>query len=477
MLLAIDQGTTGTTCLVVDEGRRVVGRGYREITQHFPAPGLVEHDPEEIWQSVLATAQEALQEARIDASDLAGIGITNQRETTVVWERATGRPVHPAIVWQDRRTSERCATLPADLLGERTGLLPDPYFSATKLEWILARTNLPQRSLAFGTIDTWLAWQLTRGDAHVTDVTNASRTMLMRLETAEWDPELLDLFGIEPALLPRIVPSAGVVAEAELFGASVPLGGIAGDQQSALFGHGCVTAGEAKATYGTGTFVLANVGETPVERPAGLLQTAVAVAPGTAAQFALEGAVLVGGAALQWLRDGLGLIASAAESEALAREVASSEGVYVVPALTGLGAPTWDPDARGLICGLTRGTTRAHVVRATLEGIAHQVADVLEVLPLPLETLRVDGGATRNGFLMQLQSDLLGTPVEVADEVEATGLGAASLAGLAVGTWPDVEALERLREPGRRYEPQLGRDEALRLREGWREALARATTR
>ena len=321
MILAIDQGTTGTTCLVVDEKLRAVGRGYREISQHFPEPGWVEHDPEEIWQSVLSAAGDALADARVSASELTAIGIANQRETTVVWDRPTGRPLQRAIVWQDRRTAERCREFPRDLIRAKTGLVPDPYFSATKLEWILQRSEQPQQDLAFGTIDSWLVWTLTKGALHVTDVTNASRTMLLGLDGLEWDDELLELFGVDRALLPRVVPSSGVVGEAELFGVAVPIAGIAGDQQAALFGHGCFSAGQAKATYGTGSFVLVNVGDSTEPPPEGLLRTAAAVAPGVPAQFGLEGAVLVSGAAVQWLRDGLGLIADASETEALAREV------------------------------------------------------------------------------------------------------------------------------------------------------------
>src|SRR3954454_20052805 len=316
MLLAIDQGTTGTTCLVVDDQLRPVGRGYQEIAQHFPAPGWVEHDPEEIWASVLSTAEAALADAGIGTKELDGVGITNQRETTLVWERRSGRPVHPAIVWQDRRTVARCAELPTDLIRERTGLVPDPYFSATKLEWILGRTDIPQRELVFGTVDTWLVWKLTGGATHLTDVTNASRTMLLDLATGEWDEELLELFGVEQSVLPSIVGSSGIVAEASLLGAGVPIAGIAGDQQAALFGQGCFAPGEAKPTYGTGTFVLVNVGERLAPVSNGVLGTAAAVAPAAPAQFAAEGSVLVGGAALEWLRDGLGVIADAAESEA-----------------------------------------------------------------------------------------------------------------------------------------------------------------
>jgi glycerol kinase len=475
VILAIDQGTTGTTCLVVDEGLLPVGRGYCEIAQYFPEPGWVEHDPEEIWSSVLFSAEGALAAAGIAAQELTAMAIANQRETTVVWERRSGRPVQRAIVWQDRRTAARCAELPATLVRERTGLVCDPYFSATKLEWILGRTEQPQAQLAFGTIDSWLVWKLTGGATHITDVTNASRTMLLDLATGKWDDELLTLFGIDRAMLPAVVPSAGVVAEGTLLGATLPLAGIAGDQQAALFGQGCFAPGEAKATYGTGTFVLANVGGLAGPATEGLLKTAAAVAPGAPAQFAAEGAVLVGGAALQWLRDGLGVIETVAESERLAEAVDSTDGVFFVPALTGLGSPHWDADARGLICGLTRGTTRAHLARAALEGIAHQVADVLDVLPIEADVLRADGGATANRFLMQFQADLVGSPVEVAADADATALGVAALAGLAVGVWPDLEALATLTRRGARYEPKMGASERVRLRDSWQRALSRAT--
>jgi glycerol kinase len=475
VILAIDQGTTGTTCLVVDESLRAVGRGYREIAQHFPQPGWVEHDPEELWSSVLETAAAALAEAGITAGDLSAIGITNQRETTVVWERATGRPVHRAIVWQDRRTAERCARLPAELVRERTGLVCDPYFSATKVEWILERAGIPQDRLAFGTVDSWIAWNLTGGAAHLTDVTNASRTMLLDLETGAWDDELLRLFSFDDAILPTVVPSSGVVAEASLLGATVPLAGIAGDQQAALFGQGCFAPGEMKATYGTGTFVLAHVGGLHGAAAPGLLKTAAATPPGAAAQFAAEGSVLVGGSALQWLRDGLGLIESAGESERLAREAGPTGGVFFVPALTGLGSPHWDPEARGLICGITRGTTRAHLVRAALEAMAHQVADIVDVLPVGAGVLRADGGATANGFLMQLQADLIGVPVEVSADADATGLGAAALAGLGVGIWPDADALRPLLRRGTRYEPAADAAKVARARDDWRRAVRRTT--
>ena len=452
MILAIDQGTTGTTCLVVDEELHVHRRGYAELPQHFPRPGWVEHDPEEIWQSVLAAAGEA----GLDGVDT--IAITNQRETTLLWDRRTGSPVAPAIVWQDRRTAARCRELDADLIRERTGLVPDPYFSATKLEWLLREHG--RAGLAFGTVDTWVVWKLSGGRLHVTDRTNASRTMLASLRTLDWDDELLALFGVDRELLPRIIRSSEAVGEGELLGTRAEIRGIAGDQQAALFGQGCHSAGEGKATYGTGSFVLVHTGDDTSPPPPGLLKTAAADG------YAHEGAVLVGGAALQWLRDGLGLLSGAAESEALAASVDSTEGVVFVPALTGLGSPWWDADARGLIAGITRGTTRAHLVRAALEAIAHQVADVVDALPDPPSVLRADGGATGNAFLMQFQSDLLGIPVEVAAERETTALGAAALAA-GHGARVAVGAV---------YEPSLSRDAAVAHRLAWRTALNRSRT-
>jgi glycerol kinase len=477
MILAIDAGTTGVTCLVVDDELRTLGRGYREIRQFFPQPGWVEHDPEDIWQSTLAAAEEALTDARLAATDLAGIGIANQRETTLVWNRGTGTPLQRAIVWQDRRTAERCRQLPADLVRERTGLVADPYFSATKLEWILSRSSVEQEALAFGTVDSWLVWKLTGGTAHVTDPTNASRTMLVDLQTLDWDDDLLDLFGVDRVVLPRIVSSSERVVDAALLGATVPIAGIAGDQQSALFGHGCFAPGEAKATYGTGSFVLVNVGTDESRAPLGLLKTAAATAAGAPPQYAVEGAVLTAGAAVEWLRDGLELVESASDTERIALEAGSTAGAYFVPALTGLGSPHWDPDARGLITGLTRGTTRAQLVRAALEAVALQVADVVEALSSPVGILRADGGGSSNAFLMQLQADLLGCPVEVSAERETTALGAAALAGLALGVWPDTASVAKLFRRGTRYEPAGERDAIDELRAGWRLALRRALLR
>jgi glycerol kinase len=398
LILAIDQGTTGTTCLVVDEQLRTLGRGYAQVEQHYPQPGWIEHDPEQIWRSVEAAAAAAVDAAGVEPARLTAVGIANQRETTLVWERESGRPVGRAIVWQDRRTAGRCRELPAALIRRKTGLVPDPYFSATKLEWLLERVDVPAAELAFGTVDSWLVWKLTGGALHVTDRTNASRTMLLDLATLDWDDELLALFGVDRALLPGLRASSGVLGEAQLLGVRLPIGSLAGDQQASLFGHGCFGPGAAKATYGTGSFVLAHVGAEPAAAPDGLLQTAAATAEGSRG-YALEGAILASGAAVEWLRD-VGVIATAEESETLARQVESTGGVYFVPALAGLGSPHWRPDARGLACGITRGTTRAHLARAALEAIAYQVADVLDVLPEPVEVLHADGGATANAFLM-----------------------------------------------------------------------------
>ena len=452
MILAIDQGTTGTTCLVVDDELNIVRRGYAELPQHFPRPGWVEHDPEEIWQSVLSAAGAA------GLEDVDTVAITNQRETTLLWDRATGEPAARAIVWQDRRTAERCRELDAALIRERTGLVPDPYFSATKLEWLLREHG--RDGLAFGTVDSWLVWKLTGGEVHATDVTNASRTLLLSLQTLDWDDELLALFGVERSLLPAVVRSEELFGDGMLLGRPVRIRGVAGDQQAALYGQDCHAAGEGKATYGTGSFVLVHTGDDASPPPHGLLKTAAADG------YALEGAVLVSGAAVQWLRDGLGVLTDAAESETLARSVESSGGVVFVPALTGLGSPWWDADARGVISGITRGTTRAHLARAALEAIAHQVVDVVDALPTPPEVLRADGGATANGFLMQLQADLLGVPVEVAAERETTALGAAAL---AAGRGARVAV-------GATFEPEIGPDERGSLRAAWGSALNRSRT-
>jgi glycerol kinase len=449
LILAIDQGTTGTACLAVDDELQVHARAYAELPQHYPRPGWVEHDPEEIWTSVLAAAS---------GLEFDTVAIANQRETTILWDRRTGKPVAPAIVWRDRRTAARCRELDPELVRAKTGLVPDPYFSATKLEWLLREHG--REGLAFGTVDSWLIWKLTGGELHVTDTTNASRTMLVNLETLDWEDELLALFGIERDLLPRIVRSTDELGEGELLGRTVRIRGVAGDQQAALYGHGCHAPGEGKATYGTGSFVLVHTGDDASAPPHGLLKTAAADG------YALEGAVLVAGAAVQWLRDGLGLIAGAAETDELARSVDSTGGVHFVPALSGLGSPWWDADARGTITGISRGTTTAHLARAALEAVAHQVADVVDALPQRPASLRADGGATANGFLMQAQADVLQLPVEVASERETTALGAAAL---AAGRGARVPV-------GRVYEPSIGPDEAAARRAGWAVALRRART-
>jgi glycerol kinase len=472
LFLAIDQGTTGTTCLVVDDALRPRGRGYRDVPQYFPRPGWVEHDPDELWDSVLGAATDALADAGIESTDLSAVGLANQRETTVVWDRRSGRPVHRAIVWQDRRTAERCRELPRDLIRDRTGLVPDPYFSATKLEWILSEQDAA--GLAFGTVDAWLLWKLTSGEVHATDVSNASRTLLFNLETLEWDRELLELFGVPESVLPRIVPSSAIVGEADLLGARLPIAGIAGDQQAALFGQACFRPGQAKATYGTGSFVLVNAGTETAPAPEGLVRTVAWRLGDSSAVYALEGSVFVTGAALQWLREGLGILGAPAESETLARSVESNDGVYFVPALTGLGSPHWEPEARGLIAGLSRGTSRAHIVRAALEAIAYQTRDVLDAMAFELGVLRADGGGAQNAFLMQFQADIARLPVEVPSERETTALGAAALAGLATGTWSSLDDLATAWRRDARYEPQLDGSEAERLLGEWRLAVTRA---
>nr|MBA2461226.1 glycerol kinase GlpK [Actinomycetota bacterium] len=414
----------------------------------------------------------ALAEAEISASELRAIGIATQRETTLLWNRRDGHPVGRAIVWQDRRTASRCAELPFDLIRERTGLVPDPYFSATKLEWLLCNTG-SAGDLAFGTVDSWLVWKLT-GGAHLTDVTNASRTMLFDIGSLEWDDELLSLFGVPRSVLPDVVSSCGELAEAELLGARLPIAGIAGDQQAALFGQACFEPGQAKATYGTGSFVLANAGTERELPPEAILQTVAWRLRDEAPVYALEGSIFVAGAALQWLRDGLGVLDDAAASEAIARSLPGNEGVYFVPALTGLGSPHWEPEARGLVTGLTRGTRREHLVRAALEAIAFQTTDVLDAMGLPLERVRADGGGSANGFLMQLQADLARVPVEVPAERETTALGAAALAGLGRGMWTSTAALGEAWRCAARYEPELDEAEAERLVGEWRDAVRRA---
>ena len=482
-VLAIDQGTTGTTCLLVAEDGRIAGRGYREVTQHFPRPGWVEHDAEEIMTGTIAAAREAIAAGGAVPDT---IGITNQRETVVLWERESGRPVHRAIVWQDRRTTARCEALApreADV-ARRTGLVIDPYFSATKLEWLLREHDgaLAKRAergeILAGTIDTWLIWQLTGGAVHATEPTNASRTMLFDIDAMTWSDELCTLFGVPRAVLPEVRPSSGDFgsADASWFGRAIPICGVAGDQQAALFGQGCWAPGTGKNTYGTGAFLLLNTGALRPEGGAGLLTTVGCDEHGKPA-YALEAAIFIAGAAVQWLRDGLGLIGRASESEAMARSLDSNDGVYFVPALVGLGAPDWEPEARGMIVGLTRGTGRAHLVRAALESMAYGTADVLRVMreraSIPFDRLRVDGGATENDWLMQFQADVLGVPVERPDVIETTALGAAGLAGIAAGVWPDGDAFLA----GRQFEVFSPGDRAPAAQaslSGWRRAV-RAT--
>ena len=476
-VLAIDQGTTGSTALVLDRQGAVRGRGYAELPQHFPRPGWVEHDAGEIWDSVGAAVRAALKAARADRSSIAAIGITNQRETTLLWDRASGRPVGRAIVWQDRRTEPRCAELKRAGLERdvrrRTGLVLDPYFSATKIEWMLSRdralaARARRGTIAFGTVDSWLIWKLTSGAVHATDPTNASRTLLFNLRSRAWDATQLARFGVPRAVLPELRPSSGsfgVTRGARFLPDGIPVAGVAGDQQAALFGQGCVSPGESKNTYGTGCFLLLHTGNRPVLSRAGLLTT-VACGPAGESAYALEGSVFIAGAALQWLRDGLGLIAKASESEGLARRIPDSGGVVLVPAFVGLGAPYWRADVRGALLGLTRGTTKAQIVRAALESLAFQTRDLTESMALdagrPVATLRVDGGAAANDWLMQYQSDLLGIPVARPRVIETTALGAGLLAGLGVGFWTSHRELNRARRIEHRFRPLRNR--------AWRES-------
>jgi glycerol kinase len=477
VILAIDQGTTGTTCLVFDREGRIAGRAYSEFEQHFPTPGWVEHDPAEIWDVTRTVASQAIADAGIEGSTLEGIGITNQRETVVAWDPESGEPIHNALVWQDRRTAARCDELREagheDLVRERTGLVIDPYFSGTKIEWLLRNVDGARNAL-FGTIDSWLTFKLT--GRHVTDYSNASRTMLFDIRKLRWDEELCELLGVDPASLPEAASSAEEYGTTEEFGGRVPVAGMAGDQQAALFGQGCTRPGLAKNTYGTGSFVLLNTGTEAPEPSEGLLTT-VAWGVNGQTDYALEAAVFVTGAAVQWLRDGIGIIDSAGETEELARSLEGNDGVYFVPALTGLGSPYWDPYARGTMVGLTRGTGRAHLVRAALEAIAYQTVDAVRAQEAAagksLELLKADGGAVANAWLMQFQADVLGVPVIVPEIPETTALGAAYLAGIATGTW-DAEKVDSMWREAARYEPRMGTDEREGLLAEWRRAVDRA---
>ncbi|MCG9128213.1 glycerol kinase GlpK [Candidatus Poribacteria bacterium] len=487
-LLSIDQGTTGTTILLVDDFGKIVSKGYQEFTQYYPYPGWVEHDPEEIWNATQKAISEVLDNTNIK-NNISAIGIANQRETTVVWDRDTGTPIYPAIVWQCRRTSDICADLNAqdgisEQVKSKTGLVIDPYFSATKVAWILdnvegARDKAKRGNLAFGTIDTWLLWKLTDGEVHKTDYTNASRTLLFNIDTLTWDDTLLDIFNISKNILPDVCPSAynfGNVKVHPLH--NIPIAGIAGDQQSALFGQLCWKPGMLKNTYGTGCFLMLNTGTKRIESQNGLLTT-LACSLNEKPVYALEGSVFIAGAAIQWLRDGLRLINSAAETEEIAKSVNDSAGVVVVPAFTGLGAPYWDADARGAIFGLTRGTTHEHIVRATLESIAFQSTDVVRSMiddsEICFEQLRVDGGAVANNFLMQFQADLLDMDVERPIQIETTGLGAAYLAGISSGVWNNVEELEKYRKIDTVFNPEMNKEHREQKISDWQTSIQRLT--
>ncbi|MDQ3759060.1 MAG: glycerol kinase GlpK [Actinomycetota bacterium] len=477
MILAIDQGTTGTTCLVFDRQGKIAGRAYSEFEQHFPRPGWVEHDANEIWGVTLDVAAKALGDARTEGSKLDAIGITNQRETVVAWDPQTGEPVHNALVWQDRRTAARCDELREagheDLVRERTGLVLDSYFSGTKIEWLLQNAE-GARDAVFGTIDSWLVFKLT--GRHATEISNASRTLLFDIAKGEWDPELCEPLGIDPETLPEVLPSAGEFGTTSELGGDVRVTGIAGDQQAALFGQACHAPGDAKNTYGTGSFVLLNAGLEVPEPREGLLTTVAWSVEGRTT-YALEAAIFVTGAAVQWLRDGLGIISEAAETEALAGSLDSNDGVFFVPALTGLGSPHWDPYARGTIVGLTRGSGREHLARAALESIAYQTVDAVRAQEAAsgeeLSELRADGGAAENGWLMQFQADVLGVPVVVPEIAETTALGAAYLAGIGADVWEPDEVAERWREAAR-YEPGMSDDEREALMDEWHRALERS---
>jgi glycerol kinase len=490
-VLAIDQGTTGTTVLIFDHDATVVGSAYSEFTQHYPKPGWVEHDANEIWEVSMRVVEEALEEAGISADDLVAIGITNQRETSVMWDRDTGEPVYHAVVWQDRRGAPICEELSQQgyegMVRDKTGLVIDPYFSGSKVKWLLdnvdgLRDRAQNGEIAFGTIDSWLIHKLTGGREHVTDYSNASRTLMYNIFDLKWDDELLEMLTVPREILPEVKPSAYVYGNTDpdaFFGVEIPVAGVAGDQQAALFGEACYEEGLAKNTYGTGSFALMNTGTTPMKSEGGEVLTTIAWGLGEEpVEYALEGAIFVTGAAVQWLRDGLGIIQNAAETEELAASLDSNDGVYFVPALAGLGAPHWDPYARGTIIGLTQGSTRAHLARAALESIAYQTKDVVDSMEkdsgIQLKEFRADGGAVANAWLMQFQADILGVPVEVPQITETTALGAAYLAGLATGFWESREELDARWKMAQRYEPQMDEEERERLQKQWQEAVERA---
>lgn len=485
-ILAIDQGTTSSRAMIIDRKGQIISSAQQEIPQIYPKPGWVEHDANEIWISVLAVIAASLTRANIIPEQIAAIGITNQRETTVVWDRHSGRPIHHAIVWQSRQTQEICDELKRqgyeDVFRKKTGLLVDPYFSGTKIKWLLdhvdgAREKAEKGDLLFGTIDTWLLWKLTGGRVHATDVSNASRTLLYNIHDLRWDDELLDILGIPHSMLPEVRSSSevyGLTSPYHFFGKEIPIAGMSGDQQAAMFGQACFEKGMIKNTYGTGCFIMMNTGDKAIISPHGLLTT-IAWGIDGQVEYALEGSVFVAGSAVQWLRDGLRMLNHSAESEKYARKVASSEGVYVVPAFVGLGTPYWDSEVRGAVFGLTRGTTKEHFIRATLESLAYQSKDVMDVMArdsgLQLVTLRVDGGASENDFLMQFQSDILGTKVERPIISETTVLGAAFLAGLAVGYWENKQEIARTWQPGALFQPRMSDSERHELYEGWKKAV------
>ena len=487
-VMALDAGTTSNRAIIFDMDSKIVGVAQKEFTQHFPQPGWVEHDAEEIWSSMHEVMREALEQSGLVASDIAAIGITNQRETAVIWDRTTGRPIYNAIVWQSRQTADICEDLKrqglVDEFKEKTGLVIDAYFSGTKVKWILdhvegARARAEKGELAFGTIDTWLLWKLTGGKEHKTDYSNASRTLMFNIKTLEWDEALLKHLTVPKSLLPEVRPSSEVYGHTipSVIGASVPVAGMAGDQQSALFGQNCFSPGEAKNTYGTGCFLLMNTGEDLCMSKNGLVTT-IAWGLDGKVEYALEGSIFVGGSAIQWLRDGLRLVDSAPDSEWVAKKVKDAGGVYMVPAFVGLGAPYWDMNARGMIIGLTRGTTKAHIVRATLDSLAYQTRDVLGAMEADsgnrLAALKVDGGAVANNLLMQFQADLLGVPVDRPQITETTALGAAYLAGLATGVWASKEELKKSWQLDTRFAPSLDQQEADKLYQGWKKAVKHA---
>lgn len=487
-VMSFDQGTTSSRCIIFDKTGKIVSQSQKEYTQIYPKPGWVEHNPEEIWSSQYHVSKEALSKANISPGDIAGIGITNQRETTIIWNKITGKPVYNAIVWQCRRTSHICDKLKEEgkdkIFREKTGLMLDAYFSGTKIKWILdnvegVRNDAEKGNLLFGTVDTYLIWKLTGGKVHVTDYTNASRTLLFNIYDLKWDKELLDILDIPESILPEVLPSSYVYGytDESLFGCKIPISGIAGDQQAALFGQTCFENGMAKNTYGTGCFLLLNTGEKPTRSNNGLLTT-IAWGIDNKVNYALEGSVFIAGAAISWLRDELKIINSAKETEEMALSVKDSGGVYLVPAFVGLGAPYWDQYARGTIVGITRGTGRAHIVRATLESLAYQVYDVLRAMEedsgIKLKSLKVDGGACANNFLMQFQSDILNTEVERPEVIETTALGAAYLAGLSVGFWKDKEEIKKFRKVQRCFKPDMNNEERINLKAGWMEAVKRS---